>query len=315
MVLRRTVLSCLPAVVAGLATPADLLALPAAGWRARWQGGRPMLDIQTGSGNTVRALVASASGLWGVEALGNRLGAQRSTGARMAAPRSAWPAVAGHSGLPAPLGGSQPPSLTYMAVGPAEQAWLDGAELVLGAPWLAGRCWTLDARDGTFALGTPPAAGKAATWALAMHRDSGLSTTDVQVAGEPLILLFDTAAAAFATPAAQRAAAARSGGAALPVSVGQISESIAARWRSAHPDWLWLDAADRHTQGAWIQVPAVQMAGLSSGPVWFSVTPERTLQDLSTQVGRPVAGRLPMAALGGWRVTLDMANARLHLAT
>lgn len=322
MLNRRHALAALPTLVGVGALAA---AAPVPGGRllpGTLQGGRFFLDVKLAKGGTVRALLSTAGVLYGAESLASRLGVTRAVGSgrRLAALRAPWTTVFGAQGLPAP--GVGPAELVFMAVDGQEASLLEGAELVLGAPWFAQRCWAWDGRVGSVTLlppGTRPTPGATAAVGFARNAagqpNSHFARLTVQVAGETFALLFDTGAAVQLAPASLATLqAAGDRGPALRA-VCRINAATTARWHQAHPDWPWLDAVPALDQPAMIRVPGLSLAGVSRGPLWFAAMPEATLADLSGLTDLAVQGTLGASALSEWRLTLDYRAATVTVET
>lgn len=284
------------------------------------RGGRFFLDVPLARGGTVSALLSTAGVLYGVEPLAMRLGVTRAVGSgrRMAALRAPWATLFGAQGLPAP--GAGPAELVFMAADGQDAALLDGAELVLGAPWFAQRCWAWDGRAGTLALlpaGSRPAGAASAPLGFARNSagqpSSHFARMTVQVAGETLALLFDTGSAVPLAPASLASLQAQGDSGPAVRAVCRISASVASRWRQVHPDWPWLDAVASAEQPALIRVPGLSLAGVSRGPLWFAVMPDATLDDLSTLTEQALQGTLGASALSHWRLTLDYRTATVYV--
>jgi hypothetical protein len=321
MLNRRHALAALPTLVGAAA----LAASPSPTGRvlpATVRGERFFLDVPLARGGTVRALLSSAGVLYGAESLATRLGVTRAVGSgrRLAALRAPWTTVFGAQGLPAP--GAGPAELVFMAADGQDAGILDGAELVLGAPWFAQRSWTWDGRAGSLTWWPPGARpASAATAPVGFARNaagqpsSHFARLMVQVAGETLALLFDTGAAVQLAPASLAALqAAGDRGPALRA-VCRISAATAARWHQTHPDWPWLDAVAALDQPAMIRVPGLSLAGVSRGPLWFAAMSDATLADLSGLTDRPLQGTLGASALSEWRLTLDYRAATVTVET
>jgi hypothetical protein len=318
MMNRRHALAALPTLVSGSALAATPVPVPGLVLPGALRGGRFFLDVKLAGGGAVRALASTAGVLYGVESLATRLGVTRAVGSgrRMAALRASWTSLFGSAGLPAP--GAGPAELVFMAAEGREAVLLDGAELVLGAPWFAQRCWSWDGRAGTLSLMPSDTRPKgAATADLGFARNSAGQPSShfprltAQVAGDSLDLLFDSGAAVNLAPASVSALQALGDSGPALRAVCRISASVAARWRQAHPDWPCLDAAP--DQPALIRAPGLSLAGVARGPLWFAVMPDTTLADLSTLTDRPLQGTLGASALSSWRLTLDYAAARVFV--
>lgn len=219
-----------------------------------------------------------------------------------------WPDFKPGHGLPSPLPG--PCGKVVLINDPYD---VDGQ---LGAGYLPGRVWTFDYPAQRLSLEKP-------TWqpdraahktALGFPDDdkgrpiTGMARIVVRIDGQPLDMLLDTGATAHPTAEGKRVSG-------LPTVDGSgvtsyILASVLDRWHRAHPDWRVVEKGDdlfgpRHPVRL-IEVPQVQIAGWSVGPIWFT---ERGDQDFHATLDR-VMDKPPQGAIGGnvfehFRMTLD----------
>ena len=194
---------------------------------------------------------------------------------------------------------------------------LDRADGMFGASWFAGRVFTFDYAGKRLWLrsaGDVPSVPAAHRLPLGLPRDAAGSPSSpygrlqMQVDGATIDMLFDTGATVTLTDAAKQ----QLGGAATERATSFIIETVFARWRTAHPDWRVIDAADRGLGGApMIEVPKVTIAGHDVGPVWFTRRPDQSFHDvMARMMDRPSDGALGGSALRHFqRVTVDWANA------
>ena len=184
---------------------------------------------------------------------------------------------------------------------------------MLGAPWFGGRCWEFDYAAGTLRLlpdAALPQVPDEHRVALGFQKDADGAPTmhfpriTVRIDGEPVELLFDTGATVRLAPEALTALA---DGLPAERATGFIVESVAKRWREAHPDWRFIEAADLNIPGmGLLQVPAVEIGGYTTGPVWFTLRPDGNFhQYMSQWMDKPIDGALGGNALAGFRVTVD----------
>lgn len=144
-----------------------------------------------------------------------------------------------------------------------------------------------------------------------------VATIDVRIAGEPLTMLLDTGSTALIGVAARSRMPDRS-----PVrQVCLIDVAVLARWHRAHPSWPYiakgatLPGDPPGARAAMIRVPSLLVGSVQAWPTWFVARNDRsTFAALSKQLGRPVAGDLGGDALRRWKVTYDLAAARLLLS-
>ena len=302
-------LSLLSAAVVA-ADPALPYTLP-----ATLESGRFFVTPKAAEGDTpVRLFTDTGGGFFLGESSARALGAVLDE-AKLAAPPSddaepqmlPWPAWSGSAWIPAAL--SRPPMAPVMRTPPHMQDLAGG---MLGAPWFGGRCWEFDYAAGTLRLlpdGALPKVADAHRVSLGFQKDADGKHTahfpriGVRIDGEAIDLLFDTGASTRLTPEALEAI---DDGRPAARATGFIVASIAKRWREAHPDWPVIEAAEAGTEAAMLQVPSVEVAGYSTGPVWFTVRPDPNFHEYMSQwMDRRVEGALGGNALAGLRVTID----------
>ena len=238
-----------------------------------------------------------------------------------------WAATRVAAAFPAPLGGppgTPAPDLVTLARAAVRRAdhGIGGRDGVLGNEWFAGRVWAFDypghtltllpARTVPVPLGPAPAGGPdAGGRTIPLYFRNPPTGGDapwhprvqVLVDGDTLDLLFDTGATTVWSDSARRAVGDR-GPATRAASF--IRRGVADRWRRRHPDWRVIAGGDtlrvsrRDDLG---EVPALTVAGLTAGPVWFAVQSDATYREYMAQfMDRPVN-----AALG--QELLDVAVA------
>jgi len=194
---------------------------------------------------------------------------------------------------------------------------MEHADGMLGAPWFAGRVFTFDYAGKRLWLrsaGDVPAVPAAHRIPLGLRRDedgtaaSPYGRIQIQVDGAPIDMLFDTGATVTLTDTAKQ----QLGGASAERATSFIIETVFDRWRTAHPDWRVIDAADRALGGApMIEVPTVSLAGHDIGPVWFTRRPDKSFHEyMARMMDKPSDGAIGGSALRHFqRVTVDWANA------
>lgn len=218
-----------------------------------------------------------------------------------------WPAWSESAWIPAAR--SRPPLAPVMRTPPHMEDLAGG---MLGGPWFGGRCWEFDYAAGTLRLlpdGALPKVADAHRIPLGFQKDAAGKHTAhfpriaVRIDGEVIDLLFDTGASTRLTPETLKAI---DDGQAASRATGFIIASVAKRWRAAHPDWPSIEAAETGTGAAMLQVPSIDVAGYSTGPVWFTVRPDPNFHEYMSQwMDRRVDGALGGNALAGFRVTVD----------
>lgn len=189
---------------------------------------------------------------------------------------------------------------------------MDVEDGILGQAWFAGRTWTLDYPAGRLLLhtGDAPAPTGVASAPLGFRTDSlgnrliAFPRIRAVVDGDTLDFLLDTGATVDLTPDGLAALDDRGPGLRA---TSFVTTEVFERWRAAHPDWRVIESADRTVDSmAMIEVPEVEIAGRTVGPVWFTQRPDRAFHEFMAQwMDRPVDGALGGNALGFFRVTVD----------
>ena len=130
----------------------------------------------------------------------------------------------------------------------------------------------------------------------------------MRIDGAPLALLLDTGATTVLTP---EALAAVGGEGPAMRATSMISDTVFRRWRAAHPDWRVIEEAQLGSRSAMIEVPVVDIGGLSVGPVWFTHRSDRAFHDyMSSMMDAPIEGALGGNALHELIMTIDYPGAR-----
>jgi hypothetical protein len=175
----------------------------------------------------------------------------------------------------------------------------------LGAGYLSGRTWTFDYpahrlisegdawQPNPVAHRTPLGFPHDADGTLA----SGFARITIRVDGQSLDMLLDTGASSYPTPVAARISG-------TPTVQGEgvtsyITTGTLEHWHKAHPDWRVVENADYKVAARplkrIIEVPEVEIAGWSVGPVWFTEQPDKAFHEYMAQMmDKPTEG-----AVGG----------------
>jgi len=196
------------------------------------------------------------------------------------------------------------------------QVALVGQLDVLGAGYLPGRVWRFDypARRLTLEgsdwrpdpaahaapLGFPHTAGG--------RQADGFARITIRVDGKPLDMLLDTGATSHPTTAGEKASG-------TPTVKGYgvtsyVTTSVLERWHKAHPDWRVVDRGDdlfgpAHVMRL-IEVPKVEIAGWSTGPVWFTERPDHNFHDvMSGYMDKEVEGAVGGNVFRHFTMTID----------
>ena len=220
-----------------------------------------------------------------------------------------------------PLPSSRAGRLPVYAPSPKEAASslmrFDG---MLGQEWFAGRIWTFDyprQRLLLRAAGDVPDVEAAHRLPLGFKTDeAGKRALDfprvqVRVEGATIDLLFDTGAMTELTPGAL-AAVGDGGKAARATSF--ITATQFEAWRKAHPQWRVIDDAEAGSGQAMIEVPALEFAGHTIGPVWFTRRADKNFHEFMSQfMDRRVEGAIGGNALRHFRITVDYPGATAYV--
>jgi hypothetical protein len=200
----------------------------------------------------------------------------------------------------------------------AERGQLPGMRPVdgmLGAPWFAGRTWTWDFAARQFRV-------ENATWTAddAMRRvplgfkqlpDGGATLAypriDVRIDGQVLPMLLDTGAMTVLAP---EALASLGDGAPAQRATSMVTDAVFHAWRSAHPEWRVIEAAQLGTGSAMIEVPSVEIAGWTVGPVWFTHRANRNFHEfMSRMTDVRIEGAIGNNVFREFRMTIDYPGA------
>jgi hypothetical protein len=193
----------------------------------------------------------------------------------------------------------------------------DEADGMLGQAWFKGRVWTFDYPGRRLWLRAPgdlPLHDPAHAVSLGFptsgggQRESNFPRIQIKVDGETIDLLFDTGAT---ISLSEDALLALHDGHPAVRATSFIIRSIFERWRQRHPDWRVIDRADELSGGEpLIEVPTIEVAGFSVGPVWFTRRADANFKKwLSQWTDKQVEGALGGSALRYFRVTVDYPNA------
>lgn len=187
----------------------------------------------------------------------------------------------------------------------------------LGAGYLPGRVWTFDYPHRRLTLEGSGWRPTPAAHATPLHfprnamggKASGFARIVIKVDGQPLGMLLDTGATAHPTPDGEKASG-------TPVTArdygvtSYITTSMLERWHKAHPHWRVVKNGDdlfgpKHPMRL-IEVPHVEIAGWSVGPVWFTERPDRNFHVfMSSMMDKQVEGAVGANIFRHFAMTLD----------
>lgn len=191
----------------------------------------------------------------------------------------------------------------------------------LGTRWFAGRVWQFDyGRKTLRRLDSFEPTARYATSALGFKHDTdgkrslNFPRLTVTIDGQPLEVLLDTGATGELT---ERSAAVYGFPAGSRIAASYVTESNFKRWQSRHPDWRVVEQAEAVTGTAFpmIEVPVVDIGGVSVGPVWFSQRPDSQFSEwMSQMMDRRIDGAIGGSALKYLEIVIDYPNAKAHIA-
>jgi hypothetical protein len=186
---------------------------------------------------------------------------------------------------------------------------------MLGQRWFAGGVWTLDyPRRRLILHHCPFAPGPEAmrhSTPLGFRTEYGVRTANhprftVTIDGEAIDALFDTGATVWLTP---EALAVVNEGTASERATSFVRATVFARWHTGHPEWRVIERGCARSREALIEVPEIQAAGLTAGPVWFTRRPDANLDWMSSFLDKRIAVSIGGNFLRHFRVTLDYPGA------
>ncbi len=250
------------------------------------EGAKMSLLLDTGGGLFLTAKCVQRCGMDTTSLLGGR--------------RARLPQFRTDAWIPEPTGGEK-----WIAVQDGEG---DG---MLGQRWFAGGVWTLDYPQKQFILrSTAFAPAKemiAHSVPLGFRREWGLRTSNhprfaITVDGEAVDALLDTGATVWLSPEALRIA---NDHGPSERATSFLSADLFERWHKAHPSWRLMDPGCTKTHEPILEVPQVQVAGLSAGPVWFTRRAQENYAWMSSFMDRPIAASMGGNFLRHFRVTLN----------
>jgi len=192
-----------------------------------------------------------------------------------------------------------------------------GADGMLGQGWFAGRVWTFDYGEGQLLLRAPGDLPKHESIRgvplffpknAAGERGANYPRITVKIDGEMIDLLFDTGATASLSSAAL---ATLGDGKPAARATSFIIKATFDKWVERHPDWRVMEGADTSAGGeAMIEVPAIEVAGFSVGPVWFTRRADKNFHEFMSQfMDKQIDGALGGSGLKYFRVHVDYPRA------
>lgn len=316
MARRRSVGSALMLALTGVVGAAPLHGLQAVPLPVRFDAHRILLAPVTAQGDTLLFLLDTGGGANMLyQSTVRRLGLVPDTigGGQQAALLIAPPAFSPDRPLPPfPPG---PRGRAELLVVDPPPGLGEGHAGFLGRTWFADQVWTFD-YPGLALHWHPQGPTRPSTGAsvpLGFQTDStGARTThfprlQAVIDGDTLDLLFDTGATVQLGDSAWRAL----GDGQPPVrGTSFIITSILERWIARHPDWRVIPNAERTMR--LIEVPAIRIGAVVTGPVWFIERRDPNFTEYMSQwMDRPIVGALGGSAFHELVVVADYPAARL----
>jgi hypothetical protein len=200
----------------------------------------------------------------------------------------------------------------------------DRSDGMVGGWYLSDATWTFDypARRLSVedAAWRPDASSHATPLGLPNKPDGKLASPfpriSVVVDRTSIDLLLDTGATAHPTReglTAMRTPIADSFGVA-----SYITTTVLNAWHKRHPDWLVVENADdlfgKDKATRSIQVPSVQIAGWTVGPIWFTERPDAAFVGMSAYMDDTVHGALGGNVLQAFRMTIDYRHHKAYFS-
>ncbi|RDI99157.1 hypothetical protein DVT68_11830 [Dyella solisilvae] len=192
---------------------------------------------------------------------------------------------------------------------------ISSADGLLGSSYLDGRIWTFDYPSKKLILQsedwTPTQDLHAFTLGFQKDANGGklraFPRVEIRVDGQLLDMLLDTGATAAPSESGQRVTG-------TPTVNGfgvtsYITRSQLERWHSAHPEWRWVENGDKlfpRSGSRMIEVPLVEIAGWSVGPVWFTERPDTNFHEMMASImDKPPEGAVGGNVLHQFVMTID----------
>ena len=220
-----------------------------------------------------------------------------------------------HSKIPAPVR-DEPWLRGMLVVAPADQ--FSEGDGTLGSRWFAGRIWEIDygRREVRVLPKRPPLPGfRDVPMGFAVDENGGRALNfpriTINVDGQAIDVLLDTGASAKLTSGAAAVFGYEAG---TSVGTSFVIRSIFDKWKAAHPQWRTIPNADARGGFAMIEVPKLEVGGIETGPVWFTMRPDPNfLEFMSQMTDQTVSGAIGGSALKYLHLVLDYPGAKMYL--
>lgn len=190
---------------------------------------------------------------------------------------------------------------------------------MLGQRWFAGGVWTLDYPAQKLILRRqpfpPPDSKTVGVMPLGFMHRFGIRMGNhprmtIRVDGQPIESLLDTGATVWLSRAAMQVV----GGSGEPErGTSFISKSLFDRWHQAHPEWRTVEKGCEKTHEDLIEVPELEVAGLRSGPTWFTCRADGNFTWMSSFMDAPISASIGGNVFRNFRLTIDYPNAVAYL--
>ena len=180
----------------------------------------------------------------------------------------------------------------------------------LGQFFWMGKAWTFDYLHQEVWVNTPVSLSDSAAPGVQRlgfkkdaegHKTHGHPSMKIVVAGETIDVLFDIGASFLPSADGKQALdnAENSAGGSF------IAKSVFDKWHVEHPDWKYVEKGELNGMPL-IQVPRVEIAGRTVGPVWFSMRPDANWsKGMIGSMDKVVKGAIGGSAFQYLKVTID----------
>jgi hypothetical protein len=194
-----------------------------------------------------------------------------------------------------------------------------GGDGMLGQRWFAGGVWTFDYPAQKLILHhqpfSPTTSEMAHAVSLGFLHQFGVRTGHhprftVRVYGQPIEALLDTGATVWLTSEAMQVIG-EPGESERATSF--ISTKLFEGWRKTHPEWRVIKKGCEKSHEDLIEVPEIEVAGLRSGPVWFTRRGEGNYAWMSSFMDGPISASIGGNTFRDFRLTIDYPNAIAYL--
>ena len=193
-----------------------------------------------------------------------------------------------------------------------------GIDGQFGNTWFAGKIWHFDYNNEVLSLLTVKEANEyklnkqSNTINLTFKTDeygervNNFPRMYITVEQQELPVLLDTGATTFVTDKEEDVAE----GSVSFVGASFISESIFREWQKQHPNWPTKFEQFKGMKFEMIEVPSLEIAGLKTGPVWFTMRPDANFhQWMSSMMSGHVEGAIGGSAFQYFSMVINYPKA------